>query len=294
MVVGLVMALGVPLQVAHAQVLPDAIAASPDAVAATPDAGPPASPDAGEPACVPTCSPGYGCSAGVCRSLCNPACQRGEYCNQQRLCAFITAPVPDRPAPLDPEAALAVRQTVERQRRGAVRLQQRTVPRLTLDLGFGSARLEDRYTHGPSILNLILRAGLRKNFVRWLGAHLEGVVNLGHLTGAGVQFRGSSAVFGAGASGGVFFNAGRVYMGPFGAFERRSYGTNDVQINGYPYDLRETGPWHGSFGTEFGGLLLGRDQVDLRIRSGVVMPEETFMVQLSFGYHFLLDRGGQR
>ena len=43
--------------------------------------------------CVPICSPGYACEAGICRPLCNPACAADQICRTDRVC------VPAAPAP---------------------------------------------------------------------------------------------------------------------------------------------------------------------------------------------------
>ena len=46
-------------------------------VASTPPAAAP---------CVPPCSPGYACEAGVCQALCTPACASGQTCRADRVC----------------------------------------------------------------------------------------------------------------------------------------------------------------------------------------------------------------
>jgi len=41
--------------------------------------------------CVPICSPGYACEAGICRPLCNPACAAGQICRTDRVCVPATS-----------------------------------------------------------------------------------------------------------------------------------------------------------------------------------------------------------
>ncbi|HYP78136.1 MAG TPA: hypothetical protein VER12_19320 [Polyangiaceae bacterium] len=70
--------------------------------AAVPAAAPPAPLSPHE--CMPPCSPGYGCEAGVCRALCNPACGPDQTCRADRVCvAAALAPV----APIAPVAPVA-------------------------------------------------------------------------------------------------------------------------------------------------------------------------------------------
>jgi hypothetical protein len=257
------------------------------------DPASPTPPAADGAVCTPACSPGYDCVEGACVTRCNPACQRGEYCNEMRLCALIPAasmPTPVVVAPPhrpDPAIEAFWQAANERRQRDLTRVQARTRTRLTLGLGFAISDLE-KGDFAPSMMGLVLRAGWRKNLLGWLGLQLEAEGSLGHLRGHDVQIFGSSLVSAWGASGGVFFNAGRCYMGPYGAFERRTYSATAVEVAGRPYDLDRFGPWHGTVGGQIGLLLMGKDQLDVNLRTGGVQPEDGFVVMLSAGYHFLL------
>jgi len=39
-----------------------------------------------EEACEPSCSPGFVCSRGTCVSACNPVCEQGQRCGEDRMC----------------------------------------------------------------------------------------------------------------------------------------------------------------------------------------------------------------
>ncbi len=59
-----------------------------------------ASPRPSPAACEPECSPGYTCLRGSCVSACNPLCNAGERCGQDRICHPISAsPAPSSVPP---------------------------------------------------------------------------------------------------------------------------------------------------------------------------------------------------
>jgi hypothetical protein len=242
--------------------------------------------------CAPPCSPGFSCRNGTCASNCNPACPRGEYCTERRLCApvFAAAPAPVATVqPADARERELVTEAVLTYRGQKARIERRVIPRLSLSAGLLVETLgksEAMHLNGGA-----LRLGLRKFFVRWFGIQLAVGGIVAELDAANAYVvHGSDRVYGALADATAFVIFGRFYMGPLFSLNRRVLRGDGVSyLYGERDDLIRPRAWQAAAGGNMGLLLLKDEQLDFNLQLGALFPQGGSHLLLSAGYQLPLD-----
>jgi hypothetical protein len=191
---------------------------------------------------------------------------------------------------------------LQRAHRLEVRYQARLLPRVTVAAGVASGAFgfhlnrwgSERYL---SFTAVTFNAGYWRYLNRYWAWHAGLELLDGGLTdGAGLYnplapLSGDphTSMTDFSATGGLFVQPGRAYLGVHASLGYRSFADDRLALYDGPFELGPYAGLHPSLAAQAGVLLLRREQLDLNGRLQVDLSHGGLQVFVSVGYHFFVD-----